>query len=507
MAPLLRTTPNISKVNARRLLEDLASSYTYSLEEAVLVELIANSLDGQSSNIYIDIDVRGGTLSVEDDGLGMSPDDFEQYHDLAESTKERGGGIGFAGLGAKLGHKVSKTVRTETRSDGYRDASDWAFKRNDLEWRRSRSRSLKDNGTKVVLTISSRSKKMLDELFIRDTIGRHFGVLLDPFMSQVYLWNAIYPDGVVFHLNGVQISKVALLSSHEVQVRQEIDIFGKRKRLAGRAIFVVTENPLPEESQGIAISTYGKLIRRDTLGVTPRRPEHITGWIEAPALVECLTLSKQDFSTTGALGKKHRSIRSQLQKAFVDWLEEIGESRESTEQQRAPKRLERETAEILQRIPALRFLFGSQITESVPTPEPSGDETSTLTGEMQATFGLGEAGPTDGDAPSFVGPDEGAAAVSDPEGQAESRPRRRTVGGGPRIARISDADRAEISWIEGDTVFINTGHPTYQLGVRRNLTGYHERFAIFFALCREAPVEPDEKFNLIELALTEWARS
>ena len=33
--------PQLSKVNARHLLDDLASSYTYALDEAVLVELIA----------------------------------------------------------------------------------------------------------------------------------------------------------------------------------------------------------------------------------------------------------------------------------------------------------------------------------------------------------------------------------------------------------------------------------------------------------------------------------
>ena len=94
---------NLSKVNARHLLDDLASGYTYALEEAVLVELIANSLDAKCSNVYIDLSTQSSTLTVRDDGQGMDPDAFEKYHDLAESRKERGSGIGFAGLGAKLG--------------------------------------------------------------------------------------------------------------------------------------------------------------------------------------------------------------------------------------------------------------------------------------------------------------------------------------------------------------------------------------------------------------------
>ena len=117
-----------SKVNARHLLDDLASSYTYALDEAVLVELIANSLDAKAANIRINLDPNKSTLTVQDDGAGMTQDEFERYHDLAESAKVRGSGIGFARLGAKLAHQVGKRVVTETRSDSYRGASEWSPK-------------------------------------------------------------------------------------------------------------------------------------------------------------------------------------------------------------------------------------------------------------------------------------------------------------------------------------------------------------------------------------------
>ena len=131
MVALLRKT-QISKINARHLLDDLASSYSYSLHEAVLVELIANALDAKCSNVFIDLDPKAKTLTVADDGSGMGADEFEKYHDLAESRKVRGQGIGFAGLGAKLGHQLAGKVLTETRSGGYRDASEWTFRGSDL---------------------------------------------------------------------------------------------------------------------------------------------------------------------------------------------------------------------------------------------------------------------------------------------------------------------------------------------------------------------------------------
>lgn len=118
--------------NARHLLDDLASSYTYALDEAVLVELIANSLDAKAANIGIRLDAKRSTFTVKDDGTGMTQDEFERYHDLAESTKVRGRGIGFAGLCAKLAHQVGRRVVTETWSVGYRGASEWGFKGSDL---------------------------------------------------------------------------------------------------------------------------------------------------------------------------------------------------------------------------------------------------------------------------------------------------------------------------------------------------------------------------------------
>ena len=191
--------PPLSKVNARHLLDDLASSYSYSLEEAVLVEMIANSLDARSTNIHISLNVDDGTLTIEDGGGGMSQDDFEKYHDLAESRKERGRGIGFAGLGAKLAHKVAHKVVTETRVGVYRDASEWRFKGDDLTWNHTRARTLQDNGTKVTLYLAQRWRRILRRDFVEGVIERHYGALLDPFLSKIYEWEAIYPQGVTFY--------------------------------------------------------------------------------------------------------------------------------------------------------------------------------------------------------------------------------------------------------------------------------------------------------------------
>ena len=444
MVSLLRR-PQISKVNARHLLEDLASTYSYSVEEAVLVELIANSLDAKATEISIDLDSRKVTLTVRDNGIGMGADEFESYHDLAESRKVKGRGIGFAGLGAKLGHKVARKVVTETRSDGYRDASDWSLNGNDLEWKHIRSRSLRGDGTRVTLFISPKRRRMMSPNFVRDTIATHYGALLDPFLSEVYIWASIYPEGVTLTVDGEPLPKRPLVPPEAVEHRKETDILNRRKRRVGRAVFVMTSEPLPEDRQGIVISTYGKRIRLDSLGVHPREPDLITGWVEAPDLVECLTLSKQDFIDSGRQGEKYRRIRREIQKAFGDWLDEIGEAREPAQRRRAPRQLERETARIVRRIPQLHYLYGARQRDAANVPDESGDTDSVLTDAAQPSFGIAEGPGGEYGSPPAPGNGDGKAATPEPGGPTKTRARPRTVRGGPPSSacrRLTDRKRA-----------------------------------------------------------------
>ena len=80
------------------------------------------------------------------------------------------------------------------------------------------------------------------------------------------------------------------------------DIHAPRgKKIIGRAFFAVTKKAQGEPNMGIAISTMGKVIRRDTLGMSPRSAGRIIGLVDVPELVGCLTTSKQDFMAIGYL--------------------------------------------------------------------------------------------------------------------------------------------------------------------------------------------------------------
>ena len=58
-----------------------------SLSSAVL-GLLKNSLDAQAGRIDITVDFARGSCSVEDDGLGISPADFQDDGGLGKSYRE-----------------------------------------------------------------------------------------------------------------------------------------------------------------------------------------------------------------------------------------------------------------------------------------------------------------------------------------------------------------------------------------------------------------------------------
>ena len=114
-----------TRVDLLHLLEDLRDAYPGALEETILTEILANALDSGASLIRISTDSASASLTIVDNGSGMPRHELRRYHDLATSTKTRGQGIGFAGVGIKLALLACKEVITETRRGATHVASQW----------------------------------------------------------------------------------------------------------------------------------------------------------------------------------------------------------------------------------------------------------------------------------------------------------------------------------------------------------------------------------------------
>src|SRR5213083_431725 len=179
-----RTRPmGETRVDLLHLLEDLRDAYPGSLEETILTEIVANSLDSRASRVSVATDAAQSLLTVVDDGAGMRRRELARYHDIAASAKSRGEGIGFAGVGIKLGLLVCEEVLTETRRASSHVASRWrlaSHHKAPWKWVTPPPGLLAQRGTAVRLKLGNALSPLLDAGYIEATLRRHYEPLFDP---------------------------------------------------------------------------------------------------------------------------------------------------------------------------------------------------------------------------------------------------------------------------------------------------------------------------------------
>src|SRR5207247_7149532 len=160
---------------------DRRDAYPGALEETILTEIVANSLDSGARRIQLAADAATAGLVVVDDGSGMRRRELARYHDIASSAKTRGQGIGFAGVGIKLGLLVCEEVLTETRRGKSHVATSWHMaSRHRAPWKWVPVPGLlAERGTAVRLKLGNPLSPLLDAGFLEGTLRRHFQPLLD----------------------------------------------------------------------------------------------------------------------------------------------------------------------------------------------------------------------------------------------------------------------------------------------------------------------------------------
>src|SRR6266498_3040508 len=216
-----------TRVDLLHLLEDLRDAYPGSIEETILTEIVANSLDSGATRITLAADPARATLTVADDGSGMQRRELSRYHDIAASTKTRGQGIGFAGVGIKLGLLVCEEVLTETRRGKSHVATSWHLaSRHRAAWKWVPVPELiAERGTAVRLKLRNPLSPLLDAGFLEGTLRRHFQPLLDPAFDDFLA--AHYPKGIAIQVNGRRLERQRSLAP--LQAALEIRLLRRRK--------------------------------------------------------------------------------------------------------------------------------------------------------------------------------------------------------------------------------------------------------------------------------------
>jgi hypothetical protein len=535
-----------TRVDLQHLLEDLRDAYTGALEETILTEVVANALDSGATRILVLSNPAEATLTIVDDGRGMQRKELARYHDVAASTKARGEGIGFAGVGIKLGLLVSREVITETRRGATHIATRWHLaSRHRAPWKWIPPPGLTaSRGTAVRLTLTNQLSPLLDAGYLEEAVRRHFEPLLDPTFD--HLLRRHYRDGIAFEVDGRELARVKVPGSESVPISIRLG----RRRTPSAMGFIERDALLPSDREGIAISTFGKVIKRgwDWLGLAPAARAHITGLIEAPDLAACLTLSKNDFIRTGTRGASYLAYRKAIQEVVSRQLAEWGDARDAEARPRTV-RLERDLERVLEDLadefPLLRSLVDRRAGGQKRLPMPGrGDErvSAPLFANVPVgheSAGQGGASPPVEDAAAKPpeessslrpesptrspeeGPPTGDQAL--PEGEPPSPSDRQaqsdiaastgtleTVSGRRRPARYglllqfeSRPADSELARLVDSTIWINDAHPAYTRAVASRALGYHTALAVALALAPLA-VEMRDEHTFITQFLAHW---
>jgi hypothetical protein len=516
-----------TRVDLLHLLEDLRDAYPGSIEETILTEIIANSLDSGATRIRLAADPAAASLTILDNGSGMPRKDLRRFHDLAASAKQRGQGIGFAGVGIKLALLACREVTTESRRGRTHVATSWHLaSRHRAPWRWVEPPGmLSEQGTAVRLALTDALSPLTDQGFVEAALRRHFQALLDPGCGEIL--RSHYPGGIMFEVNGVLLDRKPCSAPDIAAVA--IRIGRKRKPSAAGYLFRETAS-LPEDERGVAVSTYGKVIKRgwDWLGVSPTAPERIGGLIEFPALAGALTLNKGDFIRTGPRGALYLAARKAIQEAVTRQLAAWGDSREEAEapRPRAMRSLERDLERVL-----LELSDGFPLLASLVEQRRGGQKRLALAASPDLGAGAGpgtafapaapetpdDSTPESGDATATPPQDEpGAPPPSPPphdpqeppDGVGLPQPNAR-----PRPIRLGLAvqfdDRPgdeELARLVESTIFVNRAHPAYQRAAASRSEGYHIALSVALALAPLA-VEPAAEHGFVTAFLARWGEA
>jgi hypothetical protein len=516
-----------TRVDLRHLLEDLRDAYPDAIEETILSEVVANSLDSGASNVHVLSDPTEKTVVVVDDGCGMSRREVARYHDLAASTKTRGEGIGFAGVGIKLGLLVAEAVLTETRRGSLHLATRWHLASpQKAPWQWVPPPGWVDaRGTAVALKLRNPLSPLLDAGYVESRLRLHYEPLFDPAFDAILAGR--YPSGVRFSVNGRALPRRregGWTDSAPLVIR-----LPRKKKPAAVGYLARTASPLPEDRQGVAISTLGKVIRRgwDWIGLSSSSPGLVGGLVEAPGLSVALTLNKGDFVRAGRRGITYLEYRKALQEAVQAQLAAWGEARdrEDSARRRAARPLEKDLEQVLRGLadefPALAALVdqrpGGQ--KRLPTGgdvEPDTEGGAGTAAEAVAVPGNNEPAPTE---PAPEG-EEAATPGTPPTPPEPPLPppvtlpaRADPAGAGRRPTRYGLSidfehrpDSPGLGRLVESTVLVNTAHPAYLRAVASRSEGYHAALAVGMALA-DVAVEPAGAQAFLTTFLARWGEA
>ena len=221
--------------------------------DMVLTEALANSIDVNSSEVKITIgQLRSHAgkylIRFEDNGPGMDASQFDNYHVGSRSSKSKGNGIGFAGIGAKvyLAAYPDTEIITETCCGSDSLASKMYLKDRKIMWKLLKSeRKIVGTSYSVILREEDYNylEKNLEELVIES-------------------FNNAILGGLKITINGESVKPWL---PKAVKTKQGVLTVGAKKL---PFTFLLCEDEIPSHRRNMELHVSGKKI-------TVRKPSYI----------------------------------------------------------------------------------------------------------------------------------------------------------------------------------------------------------------------------------------
>lgn len=307
-----------------KLYETLANflnMYTYPDEEVLVLEAVANGIDAakkaKKSAVAVEVSFfkegKNHYVEFKNDAPGMDGSTFQNYHTISFSTKTKGQGIGFAGVGAKIYLASWDGAEILTiSSDGKKVFASRMYRRgNEVEYESSLSIDMrKIVGQKSVTPFTGTIYKVSLPAESYDRLRKDIVQIL-----QYWFDHAMMTEELKVTVDGKRIKSTRDLSTYETR---SVKIGGSTVKL----YILISDEAVPEEQRHIVYTVYGKRIKNEPVEysyqIADSKSTQISCMADASMLAEYLNSNKEDFIKDKMVGR----VRNKVREALYDYLKE-----------------------------------------------------------------------------------------------------------------------------------------------------------------------------------------
>lgn len=468
--------------------------YTYRDEEVLVLEAVANGIDAGAKNIDITFERKSKDRFIifRNDAPGMTEENFKEYHTISFSTKTKGEGIGFAGVGAKifLASSDGSEIITITGSGNKVLASRMYRQGKKIEY----DSSLKVGLTKILGT--DQIKPFNGTVYKVKLTDDGYNYLVNEIIRILQFWfnYAIIAGSLKLTVDGIKVEPW----QPKGKIEKKILTFKNQKITC---YFCISDDDIPEERRHIVYTVYGKRIKNEAADfayeIVGDKSNKVFAIVDASILAKHLNSNKEDFMKNFQTNK----VRALIKKGFYEFLKSEGLIR--AVQPHISSNIV--TNELTQRLDRLlqqdefRFLnpWFSPRVKLVAVPDEGGDIVIKQVDDGQVIH-HGQGGKGGGGIPT-VGGEEGIGYVQDDEGDHVGKNVKTRARGIAIIVEEYPDDPRE-GWVDVENrgVVYNDAHPFAVKLKQSALFEYNLTRVVISALVKSAndKIQMDAKTGL-----------